>query len=76
MEMVVLQAAELITSYLFPKVRACDNPECLWLFIDRSKNQRRRWYERETVRKPDKISADSKQSGRRAFDASICEVSC
>jgi predicted RNA-binding Zn ribbon-like protein len=38
-----LRAAELITSHLFLKVRACDNPECRWLFIDRSKNQRRRW---------------------------------
>lgn len=38
-----LSTAELITSHLLPKVRACDNPECRWLFVDTSKNQRRRW---------------------------------
>ena len=38
-----LQAAELTTSPSLIKVRACDNAECRWLFLDTSKNQRRRW---------------------------------
>lgn len=39
----VMCAAELITSAALGKVRACDNPECRWLFLDTSKNQKRRW---------------------------------
>jgi len=38
-----LEAAELTTSPRLIKVRACDNTECRWLFLDTSKNQRRRW---------------------------------
>jgi len=38
-----LRAADLITSPSLVKVRACDNSECRWLFLDTSKNQRRRW---------------------------------
>ena len=38
-----LRAAELATSPSLIKVRACDNAECRWLFLDTSKNQRRRW---------------------------------
>lgn len=38
-----LQAAGLTTSPGLIKVRACDNAECRWLFLDTSKNQRRRW---------------------------------
>ena len=38
-----LKAAELTTSPSLIKVRACDNAECRWLFLDTSKNQGRRW---------------------------------
>jgi predicted RNA-binding Zn ribbon-like protein len=38
-----VQAAELSTSDSLIKVRTCDNAECRWLFLDTSKNQRRKW---------------------------------
>jgi predicted RNA-binding Zn ribbon-like protein len=36
-------ANELMLSDDFEKLRACDNPECRWLFLDTSKNHTRRW---------------------------------
>ncbi|MGB6690192.1 MAG: CGNR zinc finger domain-containing protein [Terracidiphilus sp.] len=36
-------ASGLMLSEDFQKVRACDNPECRWLFLDTSKNRTRRW---------------------------------
>jgi predicted RNA-binding Zn ribbon-like protein len=33
---------------LIGKVRTCVNPERQWVYVDRSKNQKRRWCERET----------------------------
>jgi predicted RNA-binding Zn ribbon-like protein len=36
-------ASELLLSDSMEKVRACDNPECRWLFLDTSKNHTRRW---------------------------------
>lgn len=38
-----LSASSLLTSSEIEKVRACDNPECRWLFLDTSKNHTRRW---------------------------------
>jgi predicted RNA-binding Zn ribbon-like protein len=38
-----LSAADLMTSDAVDRVRACDNPECGWLFLDTSKNHTRRW---------------------------------
>ena len=36
-------AAELLSSEQAQYVRACDSETCLWLFLDTSKNHRRRW---------------------------------
>jgi predicted RNA-binding Zn ribbon-like protein len=36
-------AAELLASEQAQYVRACDSETCLWLFLDTSKNHRRRW---------------------------------
>ncbi|MCM8750441.1 ABATE domain-containing protein [Thermomicrobiaceae bacterium CFH 74404] len=36
-------AAELLVSGELDRVRACANPPCGWLFIDRSRNRSRRW---------------------------------
>lgn len=36
-------AASLMTSAEVHRVRACDNSECRWLFLDTSKNHTRRW---------------------------------
>lgn len=38
-----LSASDLMTSEAANRVRACDNPECRWLFLDTSKNHTRRW---------------------------------
>jgi predicted RNA-binding Zn ribbon-like protein len=37
------QAAELLASDRLQYVRACASPTCEWLFLDESKNHRRRW---------------------------------
>jgi predicted RNA-binding Zn ribbon-like protein len=36
-------ALDLLTSEEVNELSACSNPECRWLFLDGSKNQRRRW---------------------------------
>jgi predicted RNA-binding Zn ribbon-like protein len=38
-------AARLLTSADLADLRACANPECGWLFIDRSRRHNRRWCE-------------------------------
>jgi predicted RNA-binding Zn ribbon-like protein len=38
-----MSASDLMLSDDIHKVRACDNPECRWLFLDTSKNHTRRW---------------------------------
>ncbi|WP_263367037.1 CGNR zinc finger domain-containing protein [Edaphobacter bradus] len=36
-------ASDLLTTQAAEMIRACDNPECRWLFLDTSKNHSRRW---------------------------------
>jgi predicted RNA-binding Zn ribbon-like protein len=38
-----MSASDLLSSGDVHRVRACDNPECRWLFLDTSKNHTRRW---------------------------------
>jgi predicted RNA-binding Zn ribbon-like protein len=38
-----MSASDLMTSEAVERVRACNNPECRWLFLDTSKNHTRRW---------------------------------
>ena len=38
-----MSAGDLMTSEAVDRVRACDNAECRWLFLDTSKNHTRRW---------------------------------
>lgn len=40
---IALAAAELLTSRQLRFIRACLSPTCQWLFLDTSKNHRRRW---------------------------------
>jgi predicted RNA-binding Zn ribbon-like protein len=42
---VVWSAARLLTSPDLKLLRACANPECGWLFLDRSRRKNRRWCE-------------------------------
>ncbi len=37
------KAADLLTSDAAGRVRGCDSPTCRWLFVDTSKNGKRRW---------------------------------
>jgi predicted RNA-binding Zn ribbon-like protein len=39
----VASACALMTSEAVERVRACNNSECRWLFLDTSKNHTRRW---------------------------------
>lgn len=41
--LLAVTASELLLSESLQKVRACDNLECRWLFLDTSKNHTRRW---------------------------------
>ncbi len=40
---ILWSAAELLTSARLAQVRECDDPRCAWLFVDASRNRRRRW---------------------------------
>ncbi|WP_374229125.1 CGNR zinc finger domain-containing protein [Ktedonobacter sp. SOSP1-52] len=40
---IVRSAAELLTSSERSLVRECASATCSWLFVDRTKNHRRRW---------------------------------
>lgn len=40
---VLWSAADLLTRSGMRRIRACGNPECRWLFLDRSKSGTRRW---------------------------------
>ncbi len=41
--LLTLEGCTLLSSNDLPKVRACGNAECRWLFLDTSKNHTRRW---------------------------------
>ncbi len=45
---VVRSAAELLTSETVNRVRECASPTCNWLFVDTSRNRRRRWCDMAT----------------------------
>jgi predicted RNA-binding Zn ribbon-like protein len=41
-------AADLLLSDVFKHLRMCASDECAWLFLDKTKNQRRRWCDMKT----------------------------
>lgn len=43
-----LSAAQLLTGEYATKVRSCGRPECLWLFLDLTKNHSRKWCSMQT----------------------------
>lgn len=45
---IVRAAGELLTSEQLSYVRRCASEECAWLFLDQTKNHRRRWCEMRT----------------------------
>lgn len=44
----VRSAAELLTGADVERIGECDAPTCSWLFLDRSRNRRRRWCDMAT----------------------------
>lgn len=44
---IIQSAAELLTSTELKNLKQCANPKCTWLFLDISRNHRRRWCEME-----------------------------
>jgi len=46
--LIARSAADLLTSPELAKVRQCASRDCAWLFLDTSKNHRRRWCEMKT----------------------------
>lgn len=44
---IIQSAAELLTSVDLKNLKQCANPKCTWLFLDISRNHRRRWCEME-----------------------------
>lgn len=52
--LVVRAAAELLVSEEIQYVRACASETCCWLFLDKTKNHRRRWCDMKTCGNRDK----------------------
>jgi predicted RNA-binding Zn ribbon-like protein len=48
-------AADLLTSDERSRIRACAAEECDWLFVDRSRNRKRRWCDMKTCGNRDKV---------------------
>lgn len=69
---VILAAANLLTSPDAARLRICDDSECGWLFVDRSRNGLRRWCSmadcgtREKTRRRAARSKQSASVARRA----------
>ena len=40
---IIRSSADLLVSDELELVKICDNDECRWLFLDTSRNHRRRW---------------------------------
>jgi predicted RNA-binding Zn ribbon-like protein len=51
---VARSAAELLTSHELEHVRRCASETCAWLFLDKTRNHRRRWCEMRTCGNRDK----------------------
>jgi predicted RNA-binding Zn ribbon-like protein len=45
---VLWSAASLIVSDEASRIRICGGPDCGWIYVDRSRNQLRRWCQMET----------------------------
>ncbi|WP_268797073.1 CGNR zinc finger domain-containing protein [Pseudomonas huanghezhanensis] len=71
---VAVQAAALLTGPDVARLKACGTPDCDWLFVDISKNGRRRWCQMNVCGSREKArrvahSADSSTGGRDAASA-------
>lgn len=70
---VARSAAELLTSPDAQRVRECALRSCSWLFVDRSRNRRRRWCDMKTCGNRAKARRHyrRKQKSRAAEKASV-----
>jgi predicted RNA-binding Zn ribbon-like protein len=59
-------AADLLTSEDTTLLRQCDGEGCGWLFLDRSRNRRRRWCTMEDCGNLDKVRRFRRRHPRRA----------
>jgi predicted RNA-binding Zn ribbon-like protein len=68
---VVWSAAELLTSARLDEVRMCADPRCGWMFIDASRNRRRRWCAMENCGNRAKVRRhyERRRRAARAADA-------
>jgi predicted RNA-binding Zn ribbon-like protein len=69
---VARDAAELLASERVQFVRACASKTCEWIFLDESKNHRRRWCDMTKCGNRAKVKRfyiRQKRGGRRAGDA-------
>jgi predicted RNA-binding Zn ribbon-like protein len=57
-----VQAATLLTSGDMARLKACATPDCDWLFLDTSKNGRRRWCQMNICGAREKIKRASAES--------------
>ncbi len=57
-----VQAATLLTSGDLARLKACATPDCDWLFLDTSKNGRRRWCQMNICGAREKIKRASAES--------------
>jgi len=62
---VLRSAAELLTSDDTGRLRECAAEKCAWLFIDRSKNQSRRWCDMSVCGNRDKVRRHRQRRARR-----------
>lgn len=51
----IRSAAELLTSPDPERLKICDAPDCRWLFLDRSRNGRRRWCDMKVCGNREKV---------------------
>lgn len=67
---VLWSAADLLVGNAAQRVRQCANPECQWLFIDRSKGGTRRWCDMGACGNRAKASRHYQRKKLRSVDAS------
>jgi predicted RNA-binding Zn ribbon-like protein len=63
---VVWSAASLIASDEAARIRVCGGPDCGWIYVDRSRNQLRRWCQMETCGTREKSRRRYQRIRRRA----------
>lgn len=62
--MLTADAAGLLTSDAMAGVKKCANDRCDWIFLDQSKNGRRRWCRMEACGNREKVRRHRERAGR------------